>query len=108
MRNTLTPCFTGNKMKYIFSLILETSEKVIKNLEAQHTDLLEIEFKDLYTRFTNDVIASTAFGIRVDSLSDKNNKFYSLANKVTDFSGADIILRFFGFLTIPKLMKVYY
>jgi hypothetical protein len=65
-------------------------------------ELLILEMKDLFTRFTNDVIASTAFGLCVDSLKQPTNKFYMLGQEATNFSG----YKWFLFLAIPKVMKV--
>ena len=36
--------------------------------------------------FTMDVIASTAFGLKIDSQKDKNNQFVTMAKKLFDFS----------------------
>ena len=36
--------------------------------------------------FTMDVIASTAFGLKIDSQKDKNNQFVQMAKKIFDFS----------------------
>lgn len=61
--------------------------------------------KDVFTRYTNDVIASTAFGLKINSLEDKNNQFYKMGKKATDFSGIQF-LKFLGYGSIPKVMKV--
>lgn len=34
--------------------------------------------KEAFTRYTNDVIASVAFGIKVNSLLDKHSEFYEM------------------------------
>ena len=36
--------------------------------------------------FTMDVIASTAFGLKVDSQKDKNNQFVTMVNKIFERS----------------------
>ena len=36
--------------------------------------------------FTMDVIASTAFGLKIDSQKDKNNQFLKMAKKIFEFS----------------------
>ena len=66
---------------------------------------LEVEMKDLFTRYTNDVIATSAFGIGCDSLKDPKNEFYTLGKKFTNFSGIQT-LKFLGFSLSPNLMKV--
>lgn len=73
-----------------------------RNLEQKY---VEVEMKDVFTRYTNDVIASTAFGLKVDSLEDKNNKFYLMGKKATNFSGIQF-LKFLGYGCMPSVMKV--
>jgi cytochrome P450 family 9 len=58
--------------------------------------------KDLFTRFTSDVIASTAFGLSVDSLKQPTNEFYMLGQEATNFGA----YKWFLFLGIPEVMKV--
>ncbi|XP_044758905.1 uncharacterized protein LOC123316755 [Coccinella septempunctata] len=81
MRDTLSPSFTGNKMRTIFGLVEKYSEKFCGFLNAIEEDLIEVELKDLFTRFTTDVIATVAFGLNIDSLNDPENEFYVTVNK---------------------------
>ena len=66
---------------------------------------LEVEMKDLFTRYTNDVIYTSAFGIGCDSLKDPKNEFYTLGKKITNI-GAIQKLKIMGYLLSPNLMKV--
>ena len=50
-------------------------------------NILAVEMKDLFTRYTNDVIAMAAFGIECDSLSNPKNEFYVMGRDVTNFGG---------------------
>jgi cytochrome P450 family 9 len=61
--------------------------------------------KDFFTRYTNDVIATSAFGIACDSLNNPENEFYLMGKDVTNFSGIRALI-FFGYMFSPKLMKV--
>jgi cytochrome P450 family 9 len=61
--------------------------------------------KDVFTRYTNDVIATSAFGISCDSLNNPGNAFYEMGKDVTNFGGIRAII-FFGYMFSPKLMKV--
>ena len=67
MRSTLSPAFTGSKMRQIFQLIVECGEEMVKCIkaEAEKKKKYVPEIKDLFNRFTNDVIATSAFGIKV-------------------------------------------
>lgn len=66
---------------------------------------MEIEVKDSVARYTNDVIASSAFGIHVNSIKDRDNEFFKIGRLGSDFSGIQTI-KFMGFALFPKLMKV--
>jgi hypothetical protein len=65
-------------------------------------ELLILELREFYTRFTNDVIATTAFGLGVDSLKHPTNEFYMMGQGANNFSA----MKLFFFLAIPKVMKV--
>lgn len=67
--------------------------------------LIELEMKDTFTRNGNDVIASTAFGLKVDSLKDDTNEFYRMGKEATDFAGFQYI-KILLFTSFPKFMKV--
>jgi cytochrome P450 family 9 len=64
--------------------------------------LLVLELKEFYTRYTNDVIATAAFGLRVDSLKQPTNEFFMMGQEATSFGSLKWIL----FLSVPKVMKV--
>lgn len=66
---------------------------------------LELDFKDIFTRYTNDVIASSAFGIKVNSLKERDNEFYKMGKEASDFDGI-MMAKFFLLMTIPRVMKV--
>jgi cytochrome P450 family 9 len=68
-------------------------------------NILAVEMKDLFTRYTNDVIATSAFGISCDSLNNPGNEFYAMGRYVTNFNGIRAII-LFGYMFSPKLMKV--
>jgi len=54
MRSTLSPAFTGSKMRHMFSLVADCAHETIKYLLKETNEKpLEIEMKDLFTRFVN-------------------------------------------------------
>lgn len=61
--------------------------------------------KDAFSRYTNDVIATSAFGIKVDSLKDKENEFYLMGLKASTFTPLQFIKMIF-ILVSPRLAKV--
>ncbi|GLH10362.1 Probable cytochrome P450 6t1 [Gryllus bimaculatus] len=108
MRATLSPAFTSSKLKGMFGLIQTCARQLAQHVSGQHTqggkDVLELDIKDLYTRFTNDIIATTAFGLSVDSLKNPKNEFYMMGMETTTPSLKQILV-VIGFLLFPKLTK---
>ncbi|XP_030555282.1 probable cytochrome P450 9h1 [Drosophila novamexicana] len=108
MRNILSPTFTGIKMRAMYELINVCSEVGVAYIEQQLKeapgDGIELEMKDYFTRFTNDVIASTAFGIKVNSFEEKDNKFFQIGQTVTQVKPV-VMLKAILYIFIPRLMK---
>ncbi|XP_017061951.1 cytochrome P450 9c1 [Drosophila ficusphila] len=106
MRGTLTPTFTSLKIRQMFELIQCCNVEAVDFLRRQSDGgSVELELKDFFTRYTNDVIATAAFGIQVNSFRDPNNEFFSLGQRISEFSfwgGLKVML----YILVPKLMKV--
>lgn len=67
---------------------------------------MEVEVKDAFSRYTIDVIASTAYGLKINSLEEKNNEFFELGKLSVNFSFTQL-LKFVLFLVFPNLSKVF-
>ncbi len=108
MRATLSPAFTGSKMRQMFVLVSECADEIVQHFTKKSLDTedrLDIEMKDFFSRYTNDVIATCAFGIKVNSFSDPNNEFYSNGIKVMKFGGFTTFAKFLFALIMPKAAK---
>ncbi|XP_053685852.1 probable cytochrome P450 9f2 [Sabethes cyaneus] len=106
MRATLSPAFTGSKMRQMFDLVRECCESMAKFYrdEIGTKPGQEYEMKDVFSRFTNDVIATTAFGIKVDSSKHRDNEFYAQGKKMMKFDRLSVALRILGYRLIPSLI----
>ncbi|XP_044758961.1 uncharacterized protein LOC123316796 [Coccinella septempunctata] len=105
MRSTLSPSFTASKMKAMFTLISNNAKTFAEYFVKMNKNIVEVEFKDAFTRYTNDVIASTAFGLEVDSLTDRENDFYVLGRELSDFSTSWKKFVFFFFQISPTIAR---
>lgn len=76
MRSSLSPAFTSNKMRHMFYLMQQCVDNFVQHFVCQKVDLIEIEARETFSRYINDVIASTCFGYPCNSLKDTNNEFY--------------------------------
>lgn len=105
MRSTLSPTFTGSKMRHMFNLVAEISNDYTNELSGSIKAERVIEFKDFANKYCNDVIAKCAFGLTINSLANPDNEFYGMGCYVTRFPLSQQ-LKFIGYSSIPKLMTV--
>ncbi|KAJ9573560.1 hypothetical protein L9F63_009045, partial [Diploptera punctata] len=112
MRAKLSPAFTSSKMKTMFVLISECCKQLVVFLEecqqnisgsecniSKEGNMLVLELKEFFTRYTNDVIATTAFGIGVNSLKHPKNDFFVKGQEATGLKQ----WRFFALLAFPLM-----
>lgn len=107
LRARLTPIFTIGKMKQMFGLMLELGGELNKYFLSMPLDeksqSFEMEFTDVFARSSVDNIASCAFGMRANSLSDPENPFGTSARKMFR-STFYRILEFVSIFFIPALV----
>lgn len=106
MRSTLSPAFTGSKMRLMFELIDECSGQVVNHFlkkNASEEGTKTVDMKDVFSRFTNDVVATCAFGIKVDSLESQENEFFRMGKEVMNGPKLMGFFKIFLFRTFPKL-----
>lgn len=89
LRHKLTPTFTSGKLKMMFGTISEVADKLVQTIQKETKLTGQLEVKDIFSRFTTDVIGTTAFGIDCNSLEDKTTKFYEMGLKA--FSTRNIV-----------------
>lgn len=107
MRATLSPAFTSSKMRGMFVLMSECARNAANYLvKESNGNILEIEARDLFSRYANDVIATASFGIKCDSLSEKNNAFYTMGRKITNLDGLINTIKFLIANSAPKILEV--
>jgi len=104
-RRHLSPAFTANKIKMMFELVCQCAENFTDFIV---TDVGEngktYNMRDIMRRYTNDVLATCAFGISVDSFNDPNNEFYVIGQKAITFEGA--ALKMLIFKNLPRLANL--
>ncbi|KAL0126186.1 hypothetical protein PUN28_004960 [Cardiocondyla obscurior] len=106
MRNTLSPTFTASKMKFMFELVSKCSHNFINYL-VEHPELChEMDTKEVFRRYTNDVIATTAFGISINSMKHRDNEFYVRGVKASKFSSGLFATIKFVLFQYPRVAKL--
>nr|CAI5847741.1 unnamed protein product [Callosobruchus analis] len=106
MRPILSPSFTSSKMRAMFVLMSDCAKRFVKFFADKNEKIIELEMKDSFTRYCNDVIATCAFGIECDSLNQPNNSFYAMGRKTTDFSSFLMLIKFIGYSFVPWLFQL--
>nr|BBE49551.1 cytochrome P450 monooxygenase [Adoxophyes honmai] len=110
MRATMSPAFTSSKMRVMIPFMTEAGDHMIsrikRNIMESNKDYYDVDFKDISTRYSNDVIASCAFGLKVDSQNGTDFEFYEMGKTASQLSVKQV-LKFFGFQSFPTLMKLF-
>lgn len=94
-------------MRLMFSLMNEVGSKVAVSIKEKINNGASnrFEFKDLARKYAIDVIATTAFGIEINSFENPNNDFLVNTSKATDFTSISSALKFAGFFLCKPVMK---
>lgn len=93
-------------MGLMFELVTECTHDVINHFmtKVKNGEKLNVEMKDFFARYTNDVIATCAFGIKINSFADPDNEFFTKGKKIASFGGdAFKMLKLFVALMLPKV-----
>lgn len=109
MRSTLSPAFTSSKIRVMVPFMVEVGDQMIavlkQKLAESKDDYINVDCKDLTTRYANDVIASCAFGLKVNSHADVDNQFYARGKESSTFGFRQMIM-FFIMMNMPALSKL--
>lgn len=90
----------------MFELITEYADETSKLLlHKAKAGKLHMEMKDLFSRYTNDIIATCAFGLKVSSIAEPNNRFYLKSQKLTRQSFWQA-MKFILLVSAPRLAKM--
>lgn len=104
MRSKLTPAFTSGKMKMMMPIFKNVAKELITCVDAAISKSSVIEMRDIFGRFSTDVIGSCAFGIECNSLKDPDTEFRKMGKKVLEDPHHKGMV-FFLILTFKKLSR---
>jgi cytochrome P450 len=90
-------------MRKMHKLVEQCVKSVDQILTKAAKEQKEVEMKTLMGNYTMDVIATCAFGTKIDTYNDPNNPF--IKNAIKLFKGN--ILRSILFFTVKPLMKFF-
>nr|CAD7403290.1 unnamed protein product [Timema poppensis] len=76
LRSKLTPAFTSGKLKNMFQFVVECARDMTVHLEEKvPIDGGQLEIKEIFAKYTTNVIGSCGFGLRLNSFEDPHSKF---------------------------------
>ncbi|XP_063443194.1 lithocholate 6-beta-hydroxylase-like [Mytilus trossulus] len=81
LRTKISPTFTTGKLRNMTPLIQRCCDDLVDNIKKQSEGDSVIDMKEIASGFTMDVICSTAFGMQVNSQTEKDNQFVSYARR---------------------------
>ncbi|XP_037033219.1 probable cytochrome P450 6a14 [Bradysia coprophila] len=106
LRVKLSPTFTSGKLKVMYPIIRDCAKTLqdymVKN--TQNAKQFEFDSRDLFARFTTNVISSVAFGIENDCINNRENIFRKMGAKIFEVNLRDRIFQIFAFF-VPKIAE---
>nr|QPF77609.1 cytochrome P450 monooxygenase CYP9A124 [Ostrinia furnacalis] len=106
MRSTLSPAFTSSKMRVMVPFMMEAGDQMVEALmnriQESKENYIDIDCKDITCRYANDVIASCAFGLKLNSQANLGSEFYKRGLEASVFNFRQV-LSFLIMANFPKL-----
>lgn len=89
----------------MFELIVETVKYLTENLveESQHGKSIRWEMKDFFGRYCADILASTMFGVKLNSFENYENDFIRITKTAYNSTTIKTGVRLFLINLLPKL-----
>ncbi|XP_075145641.1 putative cytochrome P450 6d5 [Haematobia irritans] len=87
LRTKLTPSFTSGKLKGMFGTISDVSFRMVDHIESmlpEDGSFKSLAVKEIFVTYAIDIIASSIFGLEVNSFEDAQNEFYILRRNVNE------------------------
>lgn len=108
VRALMTPAFSSGKLKFMENMVNQCGSQMTAFLQKNVGDKggsAELEMKELFGRFTLDVIATCAFGVQCDSLKEEEAEFAKMAARFNDISFPNRIFIFAVIMFVPQLAR---
>ncbi|XP_055697201.1 cytochrome P450 6a9-like [Phlebotomus papatasi] len=108
LRNKLSPTFTSGKMKMMHSTIIAVAKEFQNYLEPFAEKKETIEMKDVFARFTTDIIGTCAFGVECNSLKEPDTEFRRIGKRIFEVTPFEMIRLLFllNFQDFGRMMRM--
>jgi len=105
-KHLLCFAFTFKNMKIMFDLMSKCAVDLTEFMSTLPADKSDVNVKDVFDRYTNDVIALCCYGIKLDSIRNPTNEFFTCGKEITHMSTIRTMKYIFN-RTFPKLAQVF-
>ncbi|XP_046679583.1 probable cytochrome P450 6a14 [Homalodisca vitripennis] len=105
-RMKLTPAYTAVKLKAMFFLVKSCSKNLHDVIDQSAKSNVAVDVKDVMSRYATDVVATCAFGLKIDSLSNKESRFYKAGRKANEV-GVLVLLKVYLIHAFPIFSKLH-
>ncbi|XP_077262994.1 putative cytochrome P450 6a20 isoform X2 [Temnothorax americanus] len=103
LRQKFIHTFTKENLKQMFDIVKECGEELTNYLETKAQLRDSVEMKDMFARYTTDVIMSTAFGIKSNCIEEPNNEYRKQSKNILRMKISRLILN----MSMPKIMDLF-
>nr|XP_003229614.2 PREDICTED: cytochrome P450 3A9 [Anolis carolinensis] len=86
IRTVLSPTFTSGKLKEMLPIIQHYAEILIKNFSEKADKGETVDIKDVLGPYSMDVVASSSFGVNINSMNNPQDPFVKQAKKLVKFN----------------------
>ncbi|XP_070556749.1 cytochrome P450 3A29-like [Ptychodera flava] len=97
-RNTLTPAFSGSKMRKMTPIVNNAADTMVKILEKHCEEGTSFQCKDVFGGYVVDSIASAGFGVDIKSQETPDHPFVKNIKEAFDIGFANPVLLIMLFL----------
>ncbi|XP_025831658.1 probable cytochrome P450 6a14 [Agrilus planipennis] len=105
LRTKLTPLFTSGKLKMMFPTLVSCTDSFPYFLDEAIKRGEPFDIKEIFGRYTTDVIGSVAFGIDCNCFKNPNTEFRTYGKKIFDTGLRDTIIELLKVIN-PTLIKL--
>nr|AGE93533.1 cytochrome P450 CYP9T3 [Ips pini] len=106
MRQSLSGSFTSSKMKFIFELLNKSCSQFAEHY-ASANGPTEVDMNDVSAMLTTDSIATSAYGIEVNSFKDPDNVFFMMSKNILNLTTFRSQIKVLLTTICPFLLRIF-
>lgn len=103
----ISPAFSAGKIRQMLPHMEEICKELKSHITRRISQSYEIEVKDLFSKYSIDVISSCAFGINSNSLKYEDAEFAVQANKLFKYSNPIRGISFCLYFIAPQFVETF-